>query len=69
MAKFFKYFLFSLFADLCPIWWGFTFHFSFPLVKKEEKPATCLGQWRMDHTDSNYISFSGSLVLDDSMPQ
>ena len=54
MARFFKYFLFSL----CAI------HFSllFSSCQEGREAGDLLGQWRMDHTDSKYISFSGSLV-------
>ena len=54
MARFFKYFLFSLFA----------IHFSILISSCQEgrEAGDLLGQWRMDHTDSKYISFSGSIV-------
>ena len=54
MANYFKYFLFSL----CAI------HFSllFSSCQEGREAGDLLGQWRMDHTDSKYISFSGSLV-------
>jgi hypothetical protein len=54
MARFFKYFLFSL----CAI------HFSLLFFSCQEgrESGDLLGQWRMDHTDSKYISFSGSIV-------
>jgi len=54
MARFFKYFLFSLFA----------IHFSILVSSCQEgrEAGDLLGQWRMDHTDSKYISFSGSVV-------
>jgi hypothetical protein len=54
MARFFKYFLFSL----CAI------HFSllFSSCQEGREAGDLLGQWRMDHTDSKYISFSGSIV-------
>jgi hypothetical protein len=54
MARFFKYFLLSLFA----------FHFSllFSSCQEGREAGDLLGQWRMDHTDSKYISFSGSIV-------
>ena len=54
MARFFKYFLLSLFA----------IHFSllFSSCQEGREAGDLLGQWRMDHTDSKYISFSGSLV-------
>ena len=54
MARFFKYFLFSLFA----------IHFSILISSCQEgrEAGDLLGQWRMDHTDSKYISFSGSSV-------
>ena len=55
MARFFKYFLFSLFA----------IHFSILISSCQEgrEAGDLLGQWRMDHTDSKYISFSGSVSL------
>lgn len=55
MARFFKYFLFSLFA----------IHFSlfFSSCQEGREAGDLLGQWRMDHTDSKYISFSGSVSL------
>ena len=54
MARFFKYFLFSLFA----------IHFSILVSSCQEgrEAGDLLGQWRMNHTDSKYISFSGSIV-------
>ena len=54
MARFFKYFLFSLFA----------IHFSllFSSCQEGREAGDLLGQWRMNHTDSKYISFSGSIV-------
>ena len=54
MARFFKYFLFSLFA----------IHFSILVSSCQEgrEAGDLLGQWRMDNTDSKYISFSGSIV-------
>ena len=54
MARFFKYVLFLL----------FTIHFSllFSSCQEGREAGDLLGQWRMDHTDSKYISFSGSIV-------
>ena len=55
MARFFKYFLFSL----CAI------HFSilFSSCQEGREAGDLLGQWRMDNSDSKYISFSGSVAF------
>ena len=54
MARFFKYFLLSL----------STLHFSLLLSSCQEgrEAGDLWGQWRIDNSDSKYISFSGSIV-------
>ena len=54
MARFYKFFLFSL----------FTIHCSLLLTSCQEggEAGDLWGQWRMDNSDSKYISFSGSIV-------
>ena len=51
MARFFKYFL-LLTSSI----------FLLASCQEGHEAGDFLGQWRMDHTDSKYISFSGSIV-------
>ena len=55
MARYYKFFLYSL----------FTIHCSLLLTSCQEggDAGDLLGQWRMDNSDSKYISFSGSVAL------
>ena len=55
MAKYYKFFLYTL----------ITFHLSLLMSSCQEghDAGNLLGQWRMDNSDSKYISFSGSVTL------
>jgi len=67
MARFFKYFLFSpfrsTFGRFVPLGRGlFIFSLLVSSCQEGREAGDLLGQWRVDNSDSKYISFSGSLV-------